>query len=545
MYEIVEKDILKYKLIEPGDVVLTAVSGGADSVCLLHLLNSMKEKMAFTLEAAHVEHGVRGDESLSDAIFVQNLCEDLKIPLSLRHVDAPGYAKEHGLTLEEACRELRYTFFYETADVLSKNYSGKRVRIAVAHNQNDQAETVLLHMLRGSDIRGAGGMEYASDAVIRPLLSVSRAQIETYLKQNHIVWRTDATNADTIYARNRIRHRILPEMEAVNADAVSHLSDFSARAREIEHYLEKQTQKAMRGCVKLIGSEKLTESGKLIENGKPIENGKLLQECINPEKKELTASGDAHQGAMALLLCEAPYRDADELIQGRLIYECITLCAGKKKDITATHVRLCAQLAEKSVGRTLDLPYGVKAERTYEGILFFHESYDKMSLKKSRHQSGIEEKSENGNSKESLVEAKSGNPNGSLTEAKKGNPKESSATTETHGFEMRKFIYETGMPIPKKKYTKWFDYDKIKYRVECRNRQIGDYLCVDESGNRQKLKKYLINEKIPASVRDSLPLFCDKDHVMWVVGHRISAYYKVTENTKNILEIKYNGGVEE
>ena len=194
--------ILENKMINNHSTVLVALSGGADSVCLLLLLNEIKRQCAdeldFALEAVHVEHGIRGAESREDERFASDLCERLNIPCHVHSVDVPQYAKSHGLGLEEAARILRYEAFEEEAgrypcepaNASDPNQDNRgQVVVAVAHHMEDNAETVLFQMLRGSGAKGLSGMHPVSVkngvTYIRPLLSATRAQIEEYLKENH------------------------------------------------------------------------------------------------------------------------------------------------------------------------------------------------------------------------------------------------------------------------------------------------------------------------------------------------------------------------
>lgn len=220
--------------LEPGSHVLLALSGGADSVALLCLLLEEKARYPFVLSCAHVEHGIRGEVSLEDAAFVQALCQEKNLPLYMAQVDAPGYARAQGCGLEEAARTLRYNFLYRTAKTIGADV------IALAHHAGDQAETVLMHAMRGSDLRGLCAMRLRSGQLIRPLLDVSPQELRTYLASIGQTWREDASNADPAYLRNRIRHRILPEMECGMPGAGQALCRLSRAAQRDEDYFEQQ-----------------------------------------------------------------------------------------------------------------------------------------------------------------------------------------------------------------------------------------------------------------------------------------------------------------
>ena len=202
--------------------ILVAVSGGADSLALLLSLQEVAEEMGLIISALHVEHGIRGEESMSDAAFVEDLCDKEKIPLRVVHVDAKGLADEEKLSIEEAARILRYQALKEAA-------REEGAVIAVAHHMEDQVETILLHLLRGSGGEGLAGMRTFDRqdgiAIIRPLLHISRKEIESYLALRGQEYCTDSTNQDDRNPRNRIRHDILPIFEQMKPDYMQRFGD--------------------------------------------------------------------------------------------------------------------------------------------------------------------------------------------------------------------------------------------------------------------------------------------------------------------------------
>lgn len=218
--------------VPPGAHVLVAVSGGADSTALLCFFEQVRGK--YPISCAHVEHGIRGEASLGDMAFVRALCKCKRIPLYTAQVDAPGYARTHGCGLEDAARTLRYAFLQETAERIGADV------IALAHHAGDQAETVLLHAARGSDVRGLCAMRMRSGKLIRPLLDCTAQELRDYLTSIGQNWREDESNADTAYARNRIRRSVLPEMEKVSPGAGAALCRLARSAQRDEDYFEQQ-----------------------------------------------------------------------------------------------------------------------------------------------------------------------------------------------------------------------------------------------------------------------------------------------------------------
>jgi tRNA(Ile)-lysidine synthase len=198
--------------IDHGQLLIVGVSGGMDSMCLLHLLH----KSGYSIVAAHFDHSLR-DTSSEDARFVQNACDLWSIPLELKKVDVNKYCKEHGQNIEEGARDLRYEFLFDTA----KNKGASAV--LVAHHADDQVETVLMHFIRGAGLSGLKGMKYTSllrqfsktIPIIRPMLDVTRKSIEIYCEENKIPFVMDKTNTDITFFRNRLRYELIPRWKLI------------------------------------------------------------------------------------------------------------------------------------------------------------------------------------------------------------------------------------------------------------------------------------------------------------------------------------------
>lgn len=302
------------ELIKEGERVVVGVSGGADSVCLLLVLKEIMPLECIT--AVHINHGIRGDEAARDEDFVLQLCKRQGIRLEIRRLDVPLFARENKISEEEAGRVLRYRVFEEIRLLY------KADKIAVAHNLNDVAETFLMNLSRGSGITGLTGIKLRSGVLIRPLIKTSRAEIEeivTYLGEGFI---TDSTNNSLIYTRNRIRKRVIPELEEVNERAVSHINDACERLEKIEGY--------------------------------------IIKEAANAYKSYVTKGKDIFISNEILTL--------DEVIIEEVLHKALSEAAGRARDIGSVHISYLLELYSKQVGREIDLPYQVRAFREYKGI---------------------------------------------------------------------------------------------------------------------------------------------------------------------------------
>lgn len=224
--------------------VLVAVSGGRDSMALLDILCHLAKSCPITsLAVAHFEHGIRGEASRADAEFVQSYCEARMIPFFVKYGDVLLYARQKKMSLEQAARVLRYDFLRTVKEKI-----GAQV-IALAHHADDQAETMFLHMLRGSGLQGLLGMQAKSHDLVRPLLFLRRAEIAEYVQARHIPYREDATNADTKYTRNFLRHKVFPLLEKhVNPKTVEAMGRLASLLAAEHDFLEVETQKALQSC---------------------------------------------------------------------------------------------------------------------------------------------------------------------------------------------------------------------------------------------------------------------------------------------------------
>lgn len=239
LQEEVLQTIKKYNLIENGDKIVIGVSGGPDSMCLLHILYSLKEKLNIEIYVAHINHMIRSAAD-SETEFVKNYCEKLGIECFIKKMDILKFSKEQKIGTEEAGRKVRYDFFEE---ILNKTNSNK---IATAHNCNDKVETIILNVLRGSGLSGLKGIEPNRDKkYIRPLIETDRQKIEEYCIENNLQPKYDESNKENVYQRNKVRNEIIPYIQKeFNSNIVETINRLSEVAIEEDIYLKKITKNA-------------------------------------------------------------------------------------------------------------------------------------------------------------------------------------------------------------------------------------------------------------------------------------------------------------
>jgi tRNA(Ile)-lysidine synthase len=242
----VRDDMARHRMTEPGTKVVLAVSGGPDSVTLLHILFLLKNELEISLHIAHLNHMLRGEESDEDARFVAGLAKNYGLPVTVQAIDVPAYREQRHTSVEVAAREVRYGFLSEVA----RQYGAAKV--ALAHQADDQAETILINFLRGSGTTGLKGIPHVRQGVyIRPLLSVRRLEIERYCAENGLKYRTDSSNIKEVYLRNRVRHSLIPFLEKeYNPALVPALLRLGDICRVEDEFFEAKTRRAFHDALK-------------------------------------------------------------------------------------------------------------------------------------------------------------------------------------------------------------------------------------------------------------------------------------------------------
>ncbi|MDW7668325.1 MAG: tRNA lysidine(34) synthetase TilS, partial [Bacillota bacterium] len=449
--EKIETNIKKYNLIKEGQNILIGLSGGPDSVMLLHVLRIFKKKKNFNLYAAHINHLYRGEDAYKDEEFVRKLCEDFNVQLYIKRQNASILAKENKITEEEAGREIRYGFFNK----ILKEIGGGL--IATAHNKNDQAETLLQRMIRGTGIEGLTGMDYKQDNIIRPLLNIDKEEILKYLEINSFNFCIDKTNTEPIYGRNKIRLELIP-------------------------YIEKTFNENFQDTLFRM-SQNMKDDYKIIN--RQVENN--FSKCLISKDKE------------RIILDIDTLKKFPKGIRSRILRNSIEYIKGNKVDVERKHIDyLDGFMLKKETGKSIDLGDSVVGEISYNKLIIRNKGKIKnyvYNLEK-----GI-------NFIKEINKSIKVSHNGKNT-------------------------------INEDKNSIIIDSDIIKGQLKVRNRQNGDKFQPLGMKGSKKIKDYFIDEKIPAKLRNEIPLICDDESIIWIAGYRMNHNYRITEKTLNTTKIE-------
>ncbi|WP_250675370.1 tRNA lysidine(34) synthetase TilS [Paraclostridium ghonii] len=341
----VRSTINKYNLLQKGDKIVLGLSGGPDSVCLLHVLKQIEEEYDISIYAAHLNHQIRGIEAQKDVMYISSLCDNLGIKFFVKSINVPEYCKKHGLSIEEGARKLRYEMFYEIKQKTKSN------KIAIGHNLNDQAETILMRMMRGTGLQGLKGIEYKrDDTIIRPILDIERSSIEAYCEENNLNPRIDSTNLENIYTRNKIRLDLIPYMqENFNTNVIESICRMGNNLKLDSDYIEQE------------GNKKFEEVSKLNDN----------------ESVEIILD---------------KYIDLHKAIKSRIIRNAIKYILGDTNFVDQKHIEDVLNLENiDKINKKLVLPRGLFVYRNDDSILVTTEeiTYEEVNFKYKVPKDGI------------------------------------------------------------------------------------------------------------------------------------------------------------
>lgn len=447
------KTINEYSMLKKGDSVIVGLSGGADSCALLLVLCRLKEKFDLKITAVHINHCLRGEEADGDEAFAKALCQRLCVAFISERHNIEKIAAEKGIGSEEAGREVRYAVF----ERIKKEIGAEK--IAVAHNLNDRAETVIMRLARGSGMKGIVGINPVRGDIIRPLIDCERSEIEEFCDKNGIMFKTDSTNGERIYTRNRVRLDVLPLLcSEVNSNAAKNIVKAAKTAEEENSFLEEEAGKAFEGCL------------------------------INTFEKNI----------VYLDICNL--KKCHSAIIKRVILKALVCVSGAEKDIYSKNVEDVYSLIFKGTGKSVSLPYGLKAEIVYDRL--------KIGEKKAEDKKEISYNLKLGE----VCFIKETGKNVLISEKEE------------------KILSKSGNLC-----TKSFNYDTIKGSLTLRNRKSGDFLTLAQGG-RKKLKDFFIDEKIPREKRDNILFVSSGSEVIWIPEMWVSKTH-LAKKTENVIYI--------
>jgi len=470
--EAVEQTIAGHRMFQQDDRVLIGVSGGPDSVALVKVLIALAPKLGLSLGIAHLDHGLRGPAGARDAAFVTAMARQLDLPCHQLCKDVRAYGQRCGLSIEEAGRRCRYAFFEEKAD--SEGYH----KIALGHHADDNAELVLMNLFRGSGPQGLTGIPPVRSArIVRPLITVRRTAILEYLQTTGTAYMEDQSNHDLAFLRNRIRHQLLPELkDTYNPNIIGALNRLSAITREEEAWLAAVMQ--------------------------PI----FDQALVSASRDRVTLSlGTLHAQPVAA--------------QKRLLRMALKQLKGELRRISSRHINHILALAfNPRTDRCLDLPDRVQVIRTTATLDFIRRRHT------LRPQNRPIDDPQQGAFEHVMPAPR--DPSGSLF-------------LESIGGELHYTILSIdqvrpfGAPGQKAAF---FDMDKLRFPLLVRNIRPGDRFHPLGVGGSQKVKKYLIDHKIPRAQRSRTPVLISNTRIAWLVGHRIDDAFKIDAATQTVLK---------
>lgn len=468
------------KIVRPGDRVGVAVSGGADSVALLLLLLELRKKLGIVLSVVHLNHKLRGRASDADEKFVAKLAAKHRLPFHTEQVDVQSIAKAKKANLEDTARRERYTFFQRLVD------EGHLDWVAVAHTADDQAETVLAHILRGTGLAGLGGIHPVVRRVFRPLLKVRRAESRAYLRTRKQSWREDLTNRDTTKMRARIRRKLLPVLEKqFQAGVVDHLGTLAELARQDEAFLDALAEGYYGQLVRKRGLQSTIRIADLIDP--------------QPQNAKLTSAPEIAAEKSATL-------------RKRLLRKIVEDLKSQPGQLTAEHVNAVLRFAERGEnGKTLQLPGGISVRREHDALTFLAEGNQKSKIE--RRSSGFAHS----------VKLQDG---------------ESVMRVPELGCAFRFMAIDWPEKTEDTRYTgSALDRDALRSPLVLRNWRPGDKLHPIGHRNAHKLKRLLNKMRIGRWERDGWPVLTSGGVLAWARGFPVAAEFAANERTRTGIVI--------
>ncbi len=453
----------KYRMIRPGDRIVLGVSGGPDSMALLYLMCDLREDFGCILHVAHLDHMLRGQESEADAAYVAEHSRKLGIPITIEAIDVRRMITRKE-SLESGARRIRYEFYERVmADIRAD-------KVAQGHNADDQAETVMMRLLRGSGLQGLSGIPPVRDGrFIRPLIEATRSDIDEYLQHLQLKPRQDSSNLSREYERNRVRHELMPLLER----------DYSPNIKQIL----RQTGEILRAEDDLLAA--LTEDA--------------MESCVQ------------YPDARTAVIRIPDLSGYHLALQRRILRLTIEKLAGDLRRYDYDHIRDLLDFALCGMtGKTIDLPRGISAEKTYDVVVLRYGYRPGVSIGEFDYRVKVP-----GETKITHL---------SLLIRTDGPQK----VCEGYG----------KLQSDEDEFRATLDYDKIRGHLHLRNRRPGDRFQPLGMSGTKKLKDFFVDEKIPRALRDSVPILMDEGNILWVIGYRIDDRFKITPDTRTQLTVR-------
>ena len=491
-----------------------AVSGGPDSVCLLHILAKLQAELDIRLHLAHLNHQLRGAESEADASYVSELAHQLGIPATIEQRDVKAYQARQHLSLEEAAREVRYTFLAQVAKSIDAD------RVAVGHTIDDHIETILMHLIRGTGTRGLRGLQPCSRwqssgnslTIIRPLLPVSRQETAGYCHHHQLTPRIDASNLSLSPLRNRIRHQLLPILQGYNPQVVEALLRTGRIAGDDLAFIDKEI-------------------------------GRLWGE-IGQEQES------------TIVLDKERFLELPPALKRHLLRTAIEKLLGNLKDIEARHIEEIMDALTKPAGKRLSLPGGLIFSIEYHRYLLGPDpaALSPFPILEAEFQLKLPGETRlPGWHIEATIIAPSivkGKPEGALPPSETmipligGSVKGLRPFTNYSSPSCKEDIPimergTKGVRLIDNLFTAYFDFNKTGDKLVVRGRQPGDRFQPLGMSQPKKLGEFMIDAKITHAWRQRIPIVCSPQQILWVVGWRIDDRVKVTDNTKQVLCLEF------
>jgi tRNA(Ile)-lysidine synthase len=486
LYRRVLETIRRHAMIRPGDRIGIGVSGGADSVAMLRIFAELRAELGIAVLVVHFHHQLRGADADEDERFVKALAEKFQLDFQSGRADVAGEASLHGWNLEDAARRLRYEFFDSVAEARGLK------RVAVAHTANDQAETVLSHLLRGTGPTGLAGIYPAAGLIIRPLLELGREDLRGFLSELGQTWREDATNQDTSRMRARIRHQLIPLLlRDFDAAAVARLSRLARHAREDEAFWQSLENERFQA---------------LTSRESPAEISLRVADLLSPLPPLLPAESRAEGGPTPL---SAPTM----ALTRRLVRRICAELRGSREQLTSRHVDSVMDLATKSQsGTKIDLP-GVCVERIFDRLRFANAL------------SALDVAQES--------EASRPNRDFAYSVSRPGRKEPASiVVTEIHRRINLKLV--DWPPAQSDTVLGWgaLDFDRVQWPLVLRNWRPGDSYRPHGSRRVRKLKRLLLESRVPRSARGSWPVLASEGKVIWASGYPVAEELAPNQETQ-------------